>query len=135
MSKRSALRAAILQDTQAVTMIPADRWFQRGAVGPDAPDRPFAIIAAVGPALQPGSRPRYRAEDFEIWVHDEPGSYTLVDSVIATVAETLENTVQFTFNGFRIAQISIQGIGPDLNDDVLRTVTRSLRVRVSGEAV
>lgn len=135
MSKRSALRAVIVQDPEITAIIPAASWVQRGAILETTPDKPFGIIAAVGPQIQPGARSLRRPEDFEIWVHSRDGSYVLIDKVIGILSERLEATVQFTFNGFRISQISVQGVGPDLNDDVLRTVTRSLRVRVSGEPV
>lgn len=133
MSVRAALRALILSDAEIVALIPASRWGARGSVYEDVLDRPFGIITTVGDnRFLRGARREEPPRDFEIWVHDNPGSYVRIDDVMALLRKRFEATADFQFGGQRLAQVDVQSESPDLEDDIQRTVTRSLRVRVTG---
>ena len=93
----------------------------------DAPEtRPFAVIriAQASPAV-PGAERSFAT----IWVHDDPGSYINIDTILATLREQLEGPVADLADGIAARWT---GDSPDLADDDRGTVVRNATYELAG---
>jgi len=86
-------------------------------------DRPFMVIR-----LEETSRNVGRFQTATFWIHDNPGSYLVIDALHAELRALIEGQVS---EEGAIA-VEWQGEGPDLSDDARGTVVRSATYRLVG---
>ena len=74
---------------------------------------------------------------FQVWVHDEPTDYTLIDTALERVRMVLTSVSgESTGDDDKwVSQIEWTGDSDDLDDDVQRTVTRYSQFNLVGSAV
>jgi len=125
---RSLLYAAIVNEPDLITAIPANRWIAGGAVD-TAPARPFAVIRIVDgpPSISKAVQPRA-----QIWIHDNRGSYTRIDAILAILRQTLENAFPAEDSNSRIVCAEWTGDSPDLTDEGYNTNTRYSSFTLTG---
>lgn len=93
-------------------------------------DRPFAVTRWS--VSTPGFG-KAHTRDLTLWVHDEPGSYNRIDSVLLRAKEVLAEVVATNEEGGGwVSQIQWLGDSDDLSDDAQGTVTRNSVFRVVG---
>lgn len=70
-----------------------------------------------------------------VWVHDEPGDYARIDSMLAWIKNALTSAIHVNGgDGWIITQIDWTGDSPDFFDDGWRTITRNAGFRVISRA-
>lgn len=105
--------------------IPADRVFSPGAVGlavpGDSPDRPFAQIRWA--PSNPGVQPSYPVlqQVAAIWIHDNPGTMTLIDAAVEALRKNLPGTAPQSFEGMKVMECRWLGNSEDFYDDHFKT--------------
>lgn len=89
--------------------------------------KPFVIIK-MGPENL-GPFPGVSFQDCTIWVHDEPGDYLRIDSVLGDIKDRIAE-------GNRAIPGLVgavwQGDSADLADDGFKTITRNTNYRLAG---
>jgi hypothetical protein len=77
-----------------------------------------------------------RLRTLQIWVHDKPSDYTVIDSALERVRNVLTSLfgVNVAATNKWVAQIDWELDSDDLSDDVQNTVTRYSQFRVVGSA-
>lgn len=90
----------------------------------DSPTRPFAVIKMGLAIQQNGSRRLATDQPFEIWVHDEPGSYLGIDNDLRLICEHFASAYPATVDGHTIVDITDPELSRDLVDEGYRTITR-----------
>lgn len=83
---RKTIRDLIIADEVLTSMIPAERWNGSRSMT-DTPPRPFAEIRFGGGQRGMAHIERRR---LELWIHDDEGSYTLIDDVIVELKRVLD---------------------------------------------
>lgn len=129
---RKAVHHLLTTDATLVSLLPAEKWFARGAVK-DSPSTPFAVLAWQG--VTPNGRGRVGLPRLTIWVYEHRGSFTLIDQVLARCKEVLEEVAQYEYDGERIVQADWEGSSVDLFDDVYKANTRNSGFRVVGSGL
>lgn len=129
---RKAMHHLLTTDPTLLDLLPADKWFARGAVV-DKPTTPFAVEAWQG--VTAVGRGRVGLPRLTIWVYQSRGSYDLIDKVLARCKELLEETYDFEHDGQRIIQADFEGSSVDLFDDVYRANARNSGFRVLGSGL
>lgn len=127
---RALLRGLLIANVKLIAEIPAERWIEGGSVV-DTPPRPFAVIRFGGvfrgvPKSLVGTR---RAE---IWIHDEPGTYTKIDSIIAEIKRTIDGVGPIKDEHSSISEIAWVSDSTDLFDDGYKTITKSTGFDITG---
>jgi hypothetical protein len=128
---RKAMHRLLTEDPTLASLLPADKWFQRGSV-PDKPVTPFAVEAWQGEEVRGKSLVVPR---FTLWVYQSRGSYHIIDEVLRRATELLTSTVQYEYDGERLGQMDFEGSSVDLFDDVYRANTRNAGYRVIGSGL
>jgi len=125
---RALVLQAIVANPTITALIPAGRWIQAGSLD-EMPVRPFAVIRLVDgtQTVVYSEQPR-----FEIWVHDDRGSYIKIDQILRLVRETLVASVPLEDSNSRIVDIEWTGNGPDLVDEGYNTNARTARFTLTG---
>lgn len=125
---RKLVYAALTSSAPLVAAIPEDRWIQGGSVD-SPPARPFAIyrIVDVPPSVVGSGQPR-----LEVWIHDNRGSYTRIDSILELVRTVLYSAVPMENATHRIVDVEWTGDSPDLVDEGYNTNTRNARFTLTG---
>jgi hypothetical protein len=104
--------------------IPDARIFQMGAVD-DTPLKPFMVYRLSGNGRGVTARSASKPVRLEVWVHDEPGSYTRIDDVLRAVETKLNAVVHASSRaGESISQVDFDTRSPDLDDTGFRTICR-----------
>lgn len=105
-----------------------DRWIQASAThGEDDQAagiaRPFGAFRLSGTFAGMGQT---NTKALEIWIHDETGSFLLIDKLLSRVREIVEalEQVQNPTTGNWIQEATWISFSPDLFDDARRTNTR-----------
>lgn len=124
---------SIVASSSLVSLIPADRWVGRNSIDPEVPDKPFAVIGGFN-RIGSSEAGRLVVRQFEIWVHDEPGSYVFIDQVIRELNAHFANLVHFQGETYLLAQVDFVGESDDLQDDAMRTATRSVTYQGVGRS-
>ena len=75
---RATVRDLLISTPQLVALIPAERWFQAGAVL-DIPVFPFAVLRWISPVRSPSGSD---AKQLQVAVHDARGSYDRIDKIL-----------------------------------------------------
>lgn len=125
----------LTSDPTLVSLLPAEKWFARGAVK-DSPQTPFAVMAWAG--VEANGKGRTGTPRLTIWVYEHRGSFDLIDKVLARSKELLEATFDYTWvdaPGERIVQADWEGSSVDLFDDLYRANTRNSGFRVIGSGL
>lgn len=128
---RKAMHHLLTTDSTLASLLPAEKWYQRGAV-PDAPVTPFAVEAWQGEEVRGKSLVLPR---FTLWVYQGRGSYSIIDEVLRRATELLTSTTQYEYGGERLAQVDYEGSSVDLFDDIYRANTRNAGYRVIGSGL
>jgi hypothetical protein len=125
---RALLYQWLTTNAQLTAIIPADRWIQQGAMD-DPPARPFAVVGFTDrPRTDVGSaQPRVA-----IWVHDDRGSYSTIDTVIELLEVLLPEATPLVSATHRIADIRWDASSADLTDDGYSTNTRNAQFILTG---
>lgn len=126
---RSALLSFLMQETALTDLIPEERWVS-GRDLEDRPPTPFAVLR-FGGSLR-GVDP-VRVVRLEIWVHDEPGNYDLVDNVIKLIYGKLHKAIHISDSEAEIVCATWVGDSTDLFDPGLRTNTKSTGYELVGK--
>lgn len=72
----------------------------------------------------------------QVWVHDKPGDYSLIDKALQRVRDVLSN-VYATYtgtDGMWVTQTNWEGFSEDLRDDDMDTITRNGQFLFVGSA-
>jgi hypothetical protein len=100
-----------------------------------APDKkPFMVISLgnelpqMKDTLTDGTEEYVTFQEATIRVHDEPGSYLLIGTLLATVRSTLVGPVAAE----SAVACTWQGNSPELSDEFYRTITRTSSYRLVG---
>ena len=128
MTSRALVHGAITTNPAIAALIPPERWIQQGAL--DAPQvRPFGIIAySDTPRSTLGSeQPR-----LVVWVHDDRGSYVLIDRVLDLVRLALESAIPLEDADSRIVDVEWTGKSAEFTDDQYDTNTRNTQFTLTG---
>lgn len=84
--------------------------------------RPFAILKWGEEQPFIGS---IHEKELQMWVYDEPGSYTLINSILLRARTLLvDEAVDVVVDGERFSTARWQGTSPDLYDDIYKCITR-----------
>jgi hypothetical protein len=128
---REAIHHVLTTDATLLGLLPAERWFARGAVE-DSPKNPFAVLAWQGTVRTGRANHTGR---LQLWVYQPRGSYDLIDSVLSRATEVLEELADFRRGGQHIAQVDFESDSVDLYDDMYRCNTRNAGYRVVGSGL
>jgi hypothetical protein len=99
-------------------LIPSESWFQAGNVR-DVPPRPFVVERWIAPV--PGAGKQTFLYQLRLDVHDDRGSYDLIDRFNAAVQPVLKAVLNLTGSDGRIACCDFLGLGGDQEDDTYGT--------------
>ena len=103
----------------------------------DTPNiKPFVVIRylATPQATFKGSPVNSRIVQF--WVHDEPGDYHRINSVLRRIKDILPALEgQEDPDGGYIMDVLWQGNSDDFTDDEAKTITRNAQYQITGSAV
>jgi hypothetical protein len=128
MNWRSWLYNELTTDAAVIAIVPAPRILAAGSLEVRQEDRPF-IVVRLGPdvtELSDGGAPEITSQEATIWVHDEPGSYKRIDTILAAVRKSLVGQVVTA-----IACIW-QGDSGELADPTQGTIVRNSSYRLVG---
>lgn len=76
---RQTLRSLLVSDGGLTDLIPAERWFQAGAVL-DVPPYPFAVLRWISPVA--GDARGTYAHQLRIEIYDERGDFGRIDQIL-----------------------------------------------------
>lgn len=125
---RELLYQILTNDLALRQQIPVERWVEGGNDLTNMP-RPFAVLRQL-PA-NPGIGGTYRWS-CEVWVYDNAGDYTRIDSILDRVEEVLRETVGVKTLAHSLTVVDFAGRSADLVDDVLRANTRNSGFQLIG---
>lgn len=95
--------------------VPTERWFRRaGQV--DASETPYVVLAWLGTLTTGG---RNSAELLDVYVHDELGSYALIEATLADIKAVLLGATHYrgtSGTGFPLVQADYLGKSGDQVD-------------------
>lgn len=116
-----------LDNGTTATLVPAKRIYGAGRFEDDPGERPFIVIRC-GPESR-GPFPGATVRTATIWVHDDPGSYMTIDSILAAIKSDLEGAV--TEAGGVAARWT--GDSTELADEGFKTITRNTSYQLNGK--
>lgn len=128
---RKAVHHLLTTDPTLASLLPAEKWYERGAVL-DTPRTPFAVLAWQGVTAVGKGR---RLPRLTLWVYQSRGSYALIDQVLSRATVVLEEVQQYEYEGQRIAEANFEGSSVDLYDDMYRCNARNAGFRVVGSGL
>lgn len=116
---RATVRDLIIAEAQITALLPADRWFQAGAVL-DIPVFPFAILRWLSPVRSDSGRDM---KQLQVAVYDRRGSYETIDQILGdpdrvgpTVYTILAGSAGVSGSDGYIAQADYLGNSGDQED-------------------
>jgi len=114
---RGLARDALLAD--AVLASKLQGIFGAGSLTTPPPSKPYIVVraGAAGTSAFRG----VMFEDVSLWVHDDPGSYELIDELLEDTLRVMTNIP----NGDGLFEFSWLGDSGELADDWLGTITRN----------
>jgi hypothetical protein len=115
---RATLYGLIVGIPAVTALIPAERWFQAGAVT-DVPLKPFGVVRWLSPVS--GAAKSTFLKQVRIDVHDERGDYSRIDAVLAAIGPVLSGVTNQVGPDGRIDQMDFLGLGGDQEDDTYNT--------------
>lgn len=114
-----------------VALVPLNRWFPRGAQI-DKSQTPYVVMAWVGTLTTGG---RNSPELLDVYVHDQVGSYTRIDKILALVKPALEGAAHYRGSdgeGFPLVQADYLGRSADSVDQGNGTLFRFCSWKILG---
>lgn len=121
------LRDRLVAAPLVTDLVPAARIFAAGSLDENVPERPF-IIVKEGTNLR-GPFPGVASKQPSIWAHDDPGSYLLVDEILAAIRTTLEGPME----GFGV-ECRWLSDSMELADEGYKTITRNSNYSLHGRS-
>lgn len=118
-------------DAELTSMIGRNSWFQGGSIT-EVPERPFVVIRLSGVFPGIGSTNKVRVE---FRVHDERGSFTIIDNVVRRIREVLGEAEQIRGEQGWLICATWLSDSPDLFDDGFRTNMRSTAYDLTGQGM
>jgi hypothetical protein len=101
-------------------LVPVARIVSSGAA--DELPKPFMVIRA---GIETRPMGGVWQLPFTIHMHDDPGSYVLIDSVLAIVHNKIITAAPAAWNGSWVMAVRDDGVSEDLYDDHYGTATRN----------
>lgn len=111
----------LLREAQIV--VPAERIYQFGSVDSE-PAKPFIVYRLSGRMANLTSRSARGPVRIEVWVHDVPGSYNLIEKTLDAVEDRFLAVLHEEVGEDRISQIGYDSRSPDLDDTGFRTICK-----------
>lgn len=136
MAMRDFVFTAVTTDSQLNELgITADTAFTQHDV--DTPqERPFLTFhwGNTNPGYRDHPFATVNEKDFQVWVHDTPGDYTKIDSILFRVRTVLTAIEASDTGAGWVNEIEWLGNSDDLSDDIQNTITRFGEYRLVGSA-
>lgn len=128
------LRKVVFQSLRAdpkITELVGDRIWQRGStVDGIPPEKVPYIVYNFGERFGAGpSALRASRQSVQVWVHDEPGDYYVIDQILAQVKLVLEAVEAGDPDGF--LEIRLLETSPDIWDDLVKHIIRFSRLQAT----
>lgn len=108
-------------------IVPAASILGAGSIEENVKNRPF-IIVKVGVEL-PGPFPGSTVQSLTLWVHDDPGDYMKIDSILKATRDALEGAVPES--GGVVCRW--MGDSVDLADEGFKTICRNQTFQLNGK--
>lgn len=99
------------------------------------PLRPFAVLMHEGPNPVPNSGFRLAQVRTNLWIHDEVGDYTRIDTALKLAREIVLSSVPTMRSGIWLINAEWLGDSPDLSDDVRGTNTKNAAFLLTGSGL
>jgi len=121
---RATIRNLLIATPALSAVIPAERWYQAGAVV-DTPVKPFAVLRWLAPTASV-ARGRFLRQ-LRVDIHDKRGSYVQIDKLLGNpdtgggVYGVLAPLVQHTGVDGRISETTYLGHSGDQEDETYLT--------------
>lgn len=135
MGLQSLVRGLIISHSPLLDIIPAARWLPAGAINADnVPERLFAAMRWGTTTPGVGAMRRHT---LAIWVHDDLGTYSDINSVLTLLDARLSGVAHVREEGgSEILQIDGEpSVSGDLYDPGYRTITRNITFNVIGKGL
>lgn len=137
MSLRGWVVSRLENDANIIAIVPIDRIMSSGAVGlpntpTEEPARPFIVVRGNADENRINAA---RSQRFQVWVHDNVGSYVRIENLLEMVRAALEPTMPHTVGSTRVTSVEWEGGSDDLFDDTFGTGTRFAQFRLTGRQV
>jgi len=121
MAMRELMYGLIARDPDLNLLIPEERWYSSGGMI-DTPVRPFAVMRFGVRSRGVGDT---RRVPFTVWVHQEKGSFDIVDAVIRRIKVILEQSAGIVQGSTVLVCADWSGDSEDLQDPEHRTNVRT----------
>lgn len=131
---RSLVYDLLSKDAVFMGLLPGGLHGDRG-LNTIAPPRPFAVLMHEGPNPVPASGFRLSQVRTILWVHDDVGDYTRIDSALKLAREIVLSAVPRTHQGVWLIEAEWLGDSPDLSDDVRGTNTKNAAFLLTGSGL
>lgn len=127
------MRATITSLLQlAQTEVPIERIFQAGSVD-EKPETPFIVYRFAGNFPSVTRRSSARRTSCEIWVHDKPGDYSVIEGILNKIESTFDAVVHASaVGGESVSTADFESRSPDLNDDGFGTICKMTNYSLIG---
>jgi len=123
---RSWVFSTLSTDATVLPHVPASRILGAGALEGSVNDKPFINIMFDQDV--PGPFPGVSTQRCVVWVHDEPGDYLRIGTVLRAVRSALSGQVA----GAGAVGCRWLGDSQDLSDESMGTITRNATFGMSG---
>lgn len=119
---RKTFLQALKSDAAVAEHIRPEAWFSRGSLTERPKTFPFAVVAfsVADPGLS-----SVRRHAVDVWVHDELGSYVRIDEALDAIEKCVAGMTHVQGETAEIMAGEFQMRSADLEDDGLRTLTRT----------
>lgn len=105
--------------------------FAAGAVD-ENPPKPFIIYKIAGEFKGATRTSQHRTARLEVWVHDNKGSYVLIDGMLDSIERALDLAVHVQAGESRISQALWESRSPDLDDSGFGTLCKMTSYTIVG---
>lgn len=105
--------------------------FSAGAVD-ENPPKPFIVYKLSGDFRGPSRTSVHRTARLEVWVHDDKGSYVLIDGMLDSIERALDGAVHVQAGDSRISQALWESRSPDLDDSGFGTLCKMTSYTIVG---
>lgn len=131
MNWRAWIYDRLSTDAAVLALVPAQRIQAAGSLEARENVKPFIVfrLGADAPELNDADAPYVTGQDAAVWVHDEPGSYKRIDTIIQAVRTALVGQVPTAIAA------TWQGDSGELSDPDQGTIVRNSTYRLYGRAV
>lgn len=131
---RSLVYHVLSSDAVLMGLLPGGLYGDR-ALDTIPASRPFAVLMHEGPNPVPASGYRLSQVRSTLWVHDDVGDYTRIDSALKLAREIVLAAVPRVYQGIWLIEAEWLGNSPDLSDDVRGTNTKNAAFLLTGSGL